>query len=155
MIDPAAVIAELTATLDALRTEGRVDIVAVGVGLGVPQTDRLALVWFDGEADEQETLANVMTDYRFSVALCWLVRSAASAQDDVEVEMMATLRRAKELLRAASSLGGLVTDLKLTPAQRFVGPLTDMVAATSQVPIYHQLRFDVIVSDLEGEVISG
>ncbi|MCX7618928.1 hypothetical protein [Tepidiforma sp.] len=164
MIDPQAVLDELEDILRDVAAETvtagapgvrRFDAVVQGIGIGAPAVDRLAMVWFDGEADETETLANVMTDYRFGVALCWVARAAQSEGERLDAEMMETLRRVKAELRARSRLGGEVTDLKLTPAGRFVGPLGDMVVQQGQVPIYHQLQFDVVISDYEGEVISG
>lgn len=164
MIDPNTVLAELKSALDAVAAETvsvwtppvkRFDAVVRGVGLRVPSVDRLAMIWFDGEDAEEETLGNVMTDYRFGVALCWLANASASDTPRLEAEMMESLRRVKAVLRSRSTLNGAVTDLKLGPASRFVGPLADMVVQAQQAPVYHQLRFDVIVRDLEGEVISG
>jgi hypothetical protein len=162
VIDIEDVIDALKTKLDAVAAQTgpygrkRFDVVVTGVGLQAPDVSRLAAVWWDGEDSEEETLANVMTTHRFGVVLAWVARSAQSETKRLDVEMADTLRAVKTALRADSTLGGLITRLTMTPASRVIAPLADGVAVGGQAaPLYHQLLFDVLVDDYEGEAVNG
>lgn len=160
MIDASAVLdairSHLQAVASAPRPLGgpRLQAVVLGVPVGPPDVDRAAFLWWDGEADERETLGNIMVTHRFAVALAWLVRPAASLQVAMEAEIFDTVRSVKAALRADSTLGGLVTDLKIGQAVRATGPLSDPAVTTSGSPVYHQVQFDVLVDDYEAEVVT-
>jgi hypothetical protein len=160
MIDTTEVVSALVGALQSvavqLRPMGGPRLMAVvpGVPVGATDVDRAAYVWWDGEDSERETLGNIMVTHRFVVALAWVVRPSRALYAELESEIIDTVRAVKTQLRGDSTLGGSVTDLKLTPAIRTTGPLLDPAVSSGTSPVYHIIQFDVLIDDYEAEVIA-
>jgi hypothetical protein len=153
MIDFAAVQARLVERLEAVADEILEDGTTRRFGAVVPRDffepplRSFVCLYYDGEQEEEETLANVMTRHRWVVAAKWQLQSALSAANDFEIEKAESLRALKRELRGNSNLDGTVTDLKLGLAQysREANEAGDRWAV---------MRFNVDVWDLEGEEIA-
>ena len=160
MVDPAVVISGLIAALESVATQPRplggrrLQAVIAGVPVGAADLDRAAYIWWDGEDAERETLGNIMVTHRFVIALAWLVRPSRAIYAELEAEIIDTVRAVKAALRGDSTLGGAVTDLKLTAAMRTTGPLAEPVVSSGSVPVYHIVQFDVLIDDYEAEAIA-
>lgn len=160
MINAAAVIDALVAALQGVADQNRpmggkrLLAVIAGVPVGGTDVDRAGYIWWDGEDTERETLGNVMVTHRFVIALAWVVRPSRALYAELEAEIIDTVRAVKAALRADSTLGGEVTDLKLSTAVRSTGPLAEPVVSGGSAPVYHIVQFDVLIDDYEAEVIA-
>lgn len=153
----AAIEAHLQAVAAQTVTIGNVGVtrfnqVIQGPGQ-LPNGDRIAAFWVSEVADDQQTFGNVLTTYRFTVALYWQPRKMASDHPNMEMERLDSLRAVRTRFRADSTLGGSVTDLDIGPASSSVsqGLAPD---GTPLTPAYIAFTFDLLIEDYEGEAIA-
>lgn len=118
-----------------------------------PQSDRIAAFWISEVSDEQQTLGNVLTTYRFTVGLYWEMRALPSDQPLIELERLDSLRAVRTRFRADSTLGDSVTDLDIGPAVHSITQYLEPARGQASAP-FLTLTFDLFIEDYEGEAIA-
>jgi hypothetical protein len=119
--------------------------VLVGDPAGLPLGDRIAVFWWVGESEKDETYGNVMVWETYAIRLYWVLRPERPTQKALDIEMQTASRAVQALFRADSSLGGLVEDSKLTLAAR-----ADQLATSYQI-----VTFELTVWESEEEAITA